>query len=121
MSDSSPFDSPGDVSPLPVANVPAITDADDLPNAVFIGFTGTPLLKKDSQTSFEVFGALFNNLKHDEGLALRIDEVVRRRRPDGWRGVQAREQVIKAALYEVLKDVGEVERIFPIIRAQREY
>ena len=27
-----------------------------MPNAVFIGFTGTPLLKKDAQTSREVFG-----------------------------------------------------------------
>jgi len=29
--------------------------------------------------------------------------------------------VIKAALYEVLQVVGEVERIFLIIKAQREY
>ena len=42
-------------------------------------------------------------------------------RPDGWRGVQAREQVIKAALYGVLQDVAEVERIFLIIKAQKEY
>jgi type I restriction enzyme, R subunit len=27
-----------------------------MPDAVFIGFTGTPLLKKDKQTSLEVFG-----------------------------------------------------------------
>jgi type I site-specific restriction-modification system R (restriction) subunit len=27
-----------------------------MPNAIFIGFTGTPLLKKDRQTSLEVFG-----------------------------------------------------------------
>jgi len=27
-----------------------------MPNAVFIGFTGTPLLKQDKQTSLEVFG-----------------------------------------------------------------
>ena len=27
-----------------------------LPNALFIGFTGTPLLKVDKQTSMEVFG-----------------------------------------------------------------
>jgi type I restriction enzyme R subunit len=27
-----------------------------MPNAVFIGFTGTPLLKSDAQTSLEVFG-----------------------------------------------------------------
>jgi type I restriction enzyme R subunit len=30
-----------------------------MPNAVFIGFTGTPLLAKDRQTSLEVFGATF--------------------------------------------------------------
>ena len=54
-------------------------------------------------------------------LAIRIDETVKSIRPDGWRGVQAREQVIKAALYEILQDVGEVERIFLIITQQREY
>jgi type I restriction enzyme R subunit len=65
--------------------------------------------------------ALFNNLGHDEDLALRIDEAVRRTRPDGWRGIQAREQVIKAGLYAVLGDIAEVERIFVIIKAQTEY
>ncbi|GAJ06893.1 unnamed protein product, partial [marine sediment metagenome] len=48
-------------------------------------------------------------------------ESVKQVRPDGWRGVKAREQVIKAALYGVLQDVDEVERIFLIIKAQREY
>ncbi len=38
-------------------------------------------------------------------------------RPDGWRGVQTREQVIKEALFRVLQDVAEVERIFLIIKA----
>ena len=42
-------------------------------------------------------------------------------RPDGWRGVQPREQVIKKALYQVLQDAGEVERIFLILLAQPEY
>ena len=54
-------------------------------------------------------------------LALRIDEAVKRSRPDGWRGIQTREQVIKQALYDVLQDVAEVERIFLIIKAQGEY
>jgi len=54
-------------------------------------------------------------------LAVKIDAAVRRVRPDGWRGVQAREQVIKAALYEILQDVAEVERVFLIIKAQGEY
>lgn len=54
-------------------------------------------------------------------LALKIDAVVKTVRPDGWRGVQAREQIIKAALYGLLQDTSEVERIFPIIKAQTEY
>ena len=65
--------------------------------------------------------ALFNNLAKNEELALQIDDAVKKVRPDGWRGVQAREQVIKAALYGVLQDVAEVERIFLIIKAQAEY
>ena len=54
-------------------------------------------------------------------LAIEIDEAIRRVRPDGWRGVQPREQVIKAELYKILKDGAEVERIFLIVKAQREY
>jgi type I restriction enzyme, R subunit len=34
-----------------------------LKNAVFIGFTGTPLLKKDKQTSLEVFGRYIHTYK----------------------------------------------------------
>ena len=52
---------------------------------------------------------------------MKIDVAVKHARPDGWRGVQAREQVIKAALYQILKDPAEVERLFLIIKAQREY
>ncbi len=52
---------------------------------------------------------------------MKIDETVKLVRPDGWRGVQAREQVIKAALYGVLQNVAEVERVFLIIKAQAEY
>jgi type I restriction enzyme, R subunit len=34
-----------------------------LPSAVFIGFTGTPLLKQDKQTSLEVFGNYIHTYK----------------------------------------------------------
>ena len=54
-------------------------------------------------------------------LALKIDSAVKLARPDGWRGVQAKELVIKRALYDVLKHVDEVERLFLIIYAQPEY
>lgn len=39
-----------------------------MPNAVFIGFTGTPLLKKDKQTSLEVFGKYIHTYKFSEGV-----------------------------------------------------
>ena len=65
--------------------------------------------------------ALFNNLNQNEELALKIDETVKMTRPDDWRGVQPKERVIKAALYGVLLDQAEVERIFLIIKAQKEY
>ncbi len=44
-----------------------------LPNAVFIGFTGTPLLKQDKQTSMEVFGGYIHTYKFSEAVE---DEVV---------------------------------------------
>jgi type I restriction enzyme R subunit len=54
-------------------------------------------------------------------LAIRLDAAVKRDRPDGWRDVHTREQTIKQSLYDVLGDADEVERIFPIIKAQSEY
>jgi type I restriction enzyme, R subunit len=39
-----------------------------LPDAVFVGFTGTPLLKKDKQTSLEVFGSYIDTYKHNEAV-----------------------------------------------------
>jgi type I restriction enzyme R subunit len=65
--------------------------------------------------------ALYNNLNHNEELAIKIDEAVKQVRPDDWRGIQAREQVIKAALYGALQQEAEVERVFLIIKRQREY
>ena len=44
-----------------------------LPGAVFIGFTGTPLLKEDRQTSLEVFGSYIHTYKFGEAVE---DEVV---------------------------------------------
>ena len=39
-----------------------------LPNAIFIGFTGTPLLKKDKQTTREVFGTNIHTYKFYEAV-----------------------------------------------------
>jgi len=54
-------------------------------------------------------------------LAVLVDEAVRRSCQDGWRGIETRERAIKRELLGALGNDEEVERIFPIIKAQREY
>lgn len=54
-------------------------------------------------------------------MALELDSTIKARRPDGWRGVVAKEQMVKQAMFEVLKDIKEVNRLFPIVFAQKEY
>jgi type I restriction enzyme, R subunit len=66
--------------------------------------------------------ALFSNLNQNEILAIKIDETVKKVRPDDWRGHQARENQIKSALLPLLGgDTNEVERIFLILKQQKEY
>ncbi len=65
--------------------------------------------------------ALYNNLGQDENLAMAVDRAVLGARPDGWRGIPARENVIKQAIYNAVGDASQVERIFAIVKAQSEY
>lgn len=53
--------------------------------------------------------------------ALKLDAIIKAKRPDGWRGVVAKEQMVKQAMFEVLKDTKEVNRLFSIVFAQKEY
>ncbi len=39
-----------------------------IPNGIFVGFTGTPLLKKDKKTSLETFGGYIHTYKFDEAV-----------------------------------------------------
>src|SRR5439155_7663902 len=43
-----------------------------LPEALFIGFTGTPLLKADKQQSIEIFGRYIHTYKFDEAVADKV-------------------------------------------------
>ena len=54
-------------------------------------------------------------------LTLEIDKAIINVRGDNWRGNHAKEQIIKDALYQVLKDVPALERIYQIIVQQQEY
>lgn len=83
---------------------------------------------------------LYHNLGNDKDLALKVDEAVKRSKRDGFRGNLAKEQEIKYAIYNSLKEhtiedkisVGEdpmetyglqdaVEKIFKIVKEQKEY
>ena len=43
-----------------------------IPNGIFVGFTGTPLLKKDKKTSLETFGGYIHTYKFDEAVRDKI-------------------------------------------------
>ena len=75
----------------------------------------------DCGTGFGYGARLLRTCGASSVVAVDLDAAVKRVRPDEWRGVRAREQVIKAALYGILGDATEVERIFLIVKAQREY
>lgn len=57
-----------------------------LPKAVFIGFTGTPLLKADKKTSQQVFGRYIHTYKFNEGVEDKIilDLMYEARDVDQW-------------------------------------
>lgn len=53
--------------------------------------------------------------------AMRLDAAIRDKRPADWRGVVAREQLVKQAMYDVLQNIDEVNRLFPIVFEHKEY
>ena len=67
-----------------------------LPKATFIGFTGTPLMKKDKETSLEVFGPYIHRYKFDEAVRDKVvldlhyeareveQDVLQQERIDAW-------------------------------------
>lgn len=65
--------------------------------------------------------ALYHNLDNNAVRAIQIDTAVRVSKSDGWRGNTAKENQIKKAIWEIIKDVHEVERIFNIVGQQSEY
>ena len=65
--------------------------------------------------------ALYNNLDKNEELALNLHESIIEYKPNGWRGIDTREKVVKQAIYRLLNDFDETERIFDIVKKQAEY
>ena len=103
--------------------------AEDTPEAIRHSPGMRALYNNLNQAPDPLRGLVVREVKHAFGgtgdakldLAIKIDAAVKRDRPDAWRGIQAREMTIKQTLFNILEDAGEVERIFAIIKQQREY
>lgn len=65
--------------------------------------------------------AFYDNCGEDEKLAIRIHNVVMTSKMDGFRNNPTKENRIKRALYQILKDDNEVERLYKIVVEQEEY
>lgn len=65
--------------------------------------------------------ALYNNLNKDKELAISVDSAIKSSRRAEWRGNIPAENLIKKAMYAVLDDTTEVERIFQIVKQQNDY
>ena len=65
--------------------------------------------------------ALYDNTGCDEALAIALHNAVMRSKLDGFRNNPVKENRIKKELFKILKDDGEVERLFKIIVEQEEY
>ena len=65
--------------------------------------------------------AFYDNCGEDEALAIALDQSVRENILDGFRHNEFKERRIKRALFEILKDHDEVDRIFNIVVEQKEY
>lgn len=65
--------------------------------------------------------ALYDNVGKDEALAIKLHKAVMDSKMSGFRGDSIKERRIKRALFSILNDDAEVERLFKIIERQEEY
>ncbi|WP_421879029.1 type I restriction endonuclease subunit R [Marinoscillum sp.] len=86
--------------------------------------------------------SLYNNFSEDEELIIRLDQVLKTQCPADWRGTKAKEQMVKGAIYNLLKSMDEngelkniseepkehpygyqkaVDKVFSIIEQHQEY
>jgi type I restriction enzyme, R subunit len=65
--------------------------------------------------------ALYDNLAKDESLALQIDAAVLATREDDWRGHRIKERAVRYAIQELIPDEADAERIFELVKNQRDY
>ena len=65
--------------------------------------------------------AFYDNCEENEELAMRLHKAVMTSKMDGFRNNPTKENRIKRALYQILKDDDMVERLYKIVVEQEEY
>ena len=65
--------------------------------------------------------ALFDNLGQDEGVAIKVDQVIRENAQSGWRGNRMKERMLRKKLGEVIEGEEVIDLIIEIIRSHDEY
>jgi len=65
--------------------------------------------------------ALYDNLSHNEELTIALDAEIRHTKKDGWRGNLIKEREVKYAIRKHIDDEAEVDRVFGLVKNQREY
>ena len=75
----------------------------------------------ESVRNSKAMQALYDNVGGDEALAIKIHKAVMGSKMSGFRGDSIKENRIKRALFAILNDDVEVERLFKIIEKQEEY
>ena len=65
--------------------------------------------------------SLYDNCGENEELAVKLHGAIMKTKMDGFRNNPVKENKIKRALYQILNDEAEVERLYKIIIEQEEY
>ncbi|MDI6739913.1 MAG: type I restriction endonuclease subunit R [Candidatus Edwardsbacteria bacterium] len=65
--------------------------------------------------------ALYDNLGQNTELALALDTEILATRQDDWRGHLIKERQVRYAIQKYIEDEAEAERIFELVKNQREY
>ncbi len=65
--------------------------------------------------------AFYDNLGSDEGLAVSLDEIIRKTKKADWRGDLIKEREVKRAIRSLVSDPDQVEKIFELAKNQQEY
>jgi type I restriction enzyme, R subunit len=69
----------------------------------------------------ESLRALYDNLEHDEKLSVVLDAEIMYTKKDNWIGNTIKEREVKNVVKKYIQDPQKVERIFEIIKNQRDY